>query len=224
MTTDTTDTVDLGVETEIQDALGSFEGVDYRANAPAGTILGEGNVSGAIFRAVKGRSMVHNGKQELPNRWPVYNTRTGDISMVPTATLRYQLGKRFKDDGTRVYALKLPEGIVPKTPIAATCQICFVNRGNKHRNFYSEYDLLTHMQMFHTLEWNAMERDRDIKQRREESNRMERLILGLVTALRPDIAKDLPEEVKQQITDLQDMAATITEVVDEPEVADKKGK
>jgi hypothetical protein len=199
----TTNSVDLALENELQDAFTSFEGVDYRSNAPAGTVLGEGNVDGAIFRAIKGNSMVRNGKQELPNRWPVYNTRTGALSMVPTATLRYQLSKRNKDDGSRVYALKVPEGIVPPTPIADTCKICYINRGNKHRNFYSEYDLLSHMQLFHTLEWNAMERDRDIAQRREDSNRMERLIMTLATSLRPDIVKDLPEEVKTQITELQ---------------------
>lgn len=199
--------IDLEFEAEIQDALGRVEGADYRADVPAGTVLGEGNVEGALFRAVKGRSMVRNGNTPLPNRWPVYNTRTGALSMVPTATLRYQLAKRNKDDGTRVYALKVPEGIVPPTPIEGTCSICVINRGGRHRNFYSEFDLSNHMQMFHTLEWNAMERDRDIKERRESGDRLERLILGLVTALRPDAVKDMPEEVKQQLTELQAAAA-----------------
>lgn len=199
----TTNAADIALESELQDAFTSFEGVDYRANVPAGTILGEGNIDGAVFRAIKGSSMVRNGRQELPNRWPVYNTRTGALSMVPTATLRYQLSKRHKDDGTRVYALKVPEGIVPPTPIEDTCQICYRNRGNKHRNFYSEYDLLTHMQLFHTLEWNAMERDRDIRERREDANRMERLILMLTTSVNPGIAKDLPPEVREQIAEMQ---------------------
>jgi hypothetical protein len=194
------------IEAEIADFLGETTvtgtEADWRANVPPGTVLAEGMVEGATVQWLKGSSGVHARGVPLPERTKVYDTRTGVTSMVPTAQLRYQLGKR-RPDGSRVYSRTLPEGITQPEPIKDTCKICYVNRGNKHRNFYSEDQLINHMTAFHTNEWNAMERDRDIRERREQGDRMERLVLMFATALRPDIAKTLPAEVREQIEELQ---------------------
>lgn len=201
---------EIDIREELADMLEAQAGdINFRSDVPAGTVLGEAEVDGQKIQFTQGDSMVRMNGRSLPARTRVYDTRTGITSMVPTAQLTYQLGKR-RPDGSRVYSLRLPEGIVKPTPIEDTCQICYVNRGNKHRNFYSENALLTHYQMFHTLEWNAMERDRDIKERREDANRLERLITGLVTALRPDVTANITPEVKEQIAQLQDVAAGLS--------------
>lgn len=180
---------------------------DFRANVPAGTVLAESaEVEGSKIQITKGRSMVAMDGNPLPERTRVYDTRTGRSSDVPTAQLRYQLGKR-RDDGSRVYSLKKPD--VPEAePIAETCQICYRNRGNRHRNFYSEDALLQHMQAFHGLEWAAMERDREIKARREDSARLERLIMGLAQALNPAATAKLDPEVRLQLSEMQEKAFT----------------
>lgn len=198
------------IEAEIADFLGetTMTGgeADWRANVPAGTVLAEGTIQGAPVQFLKGSSGVHARGIALPERTRVYDTLTGNISMVPTAQLRYQLGKR-RPDGSRVYSRTLPEGIVQPVPIAETCKICFVNRGNRHRNFYSEDQLMNHMLAFHANEWAAMERQREIDSRREDANRLERLMITMMTAMAPDAAKKLPKEVRDQIADLQAKAA-----------------
>jgi hypothetical protein len=127
------------------------------------------------------------------------------VSRIPYAQRRYHLNKR-RPDGSRVFSLNDPE-IPQAQPIEDTCTICTHNRGGRRRNFYSEFDLQTHMQLFHTLEWNAMERDRDIRERREDANRMERLIGSLVSLIAPDAAAKLPPDVREQISGLQTKTA-----------------
>lgn len=180
---------------------------DFRADVAPGTVLSESVFEdGHRVQALKGHSNVRLGGKELPERMAVYDTRTGALSMVPTGQIQYQLNKR-RQDGSRVYSMRMPQGIVPPTPIEDTCRICFVNRGNRHRDFYSEDQLLNHYMSFHEREWGAMEREKEREQRREDANRLERLIIGLVSALVPNAAQSLPEEVRDQISDLQAKAA-----------------
>ena len=201
--------VDHEVMQEIQGLYGSLE-ADYRSNAPEGTVLAETDIQGASFRIMKGSSLAKNAGQSLPSRTLVYDTKTGMESRVPTRSLYYQLGKR-RNDGSRVYSLSRPEGIPERTPIDDTCRICLVKRNGVKRNFFSEQDLLDHYVTMHEREWNGMERSREIEARREDSNRLERLILGLSSAMRPDLADKLPDDVKEQIANLQQTAATCEE-------------
>lgn len=203
----------MTTETSIDEELQHLEeqlDADYRRNVAPGTVLGRTNIDGADFRELKGQTLVGTPNAPLvvnaPGRIVVYDTRTGMASKVPYAQRAYHLSKRRKD-GSRVYSLTMPEGIIPPTPIDDTCNICMIRRNGVKRNFYSDFDLLTHYQLFHTLEWNSMERDRDIKERREDANRMERLIMTLVSAVRPDMAAMLPDDVKEQIANLQGIEA-----------------
>lgn len=209
------------IEAELAEFLGETtvsgsQDVDWRANVPQGTVLAETSVQGAAFQWTKQGSGVRAGKVPLPERTMVWDTRTGVTSMVPTAQLRYQLGKR-RADGSRVYSRRKPEGIEEPTPIADTCQICFRSRklagaANPHRNFFSEDQLQAHYLAFHTNEWNAMERDRDIKERREQGDRMEKLIATLTLALLPNAANKLPEDVQEQIAAMQKQIAELSKV------------
>ena len=185
----------------IQDEIMAFADSqpNFRANVPEGTLVGSTEVEGGQFNWRKPNSLVRIGNKSLPERMQVYDTRTGQPSMIPTGAATYHLNKR-RPDGTRVFSRNLPEGVVEPQPIADTCKICYVKRGNLHRNFYTEYDLIAHYQAFHTLEWTAMERERDMQERRDSSSRMERLILSL---LGRDQKLDLPADVANQISDLQ---------------------
>jgi hypothetical protein len=198
------------IEAEIADFLGetTLTGgeADWRADVPPGTVLAQGTIEGAPVQMIKGGSGVHARGVPLPERTKVYDTRTGISSMVPTAQLRYQLGKR-RPDGSRVYSRTLPEGIEQPVPIKDTCKICYINRGNRHRNFFSEDQLINHMLAFHGNEWAAMERNREIESRREDANRMERLMITMLQAMNPDAAKKLPKEVRDQISEMQQKVA-----------------
>lgn len=198
------------IEAEIADFLGetTITGNDanWRADVAPGTVLAQGSIEGAQVQFIKGNSGVHARGVPLPERTRVYDTKNGNVSMVPTAQLRYQLGKR-RPDGTRVYSRTLPEGIEQPVPIKETCRICYINRGNLHRNFFSEDQLMNHMLAFHPNEWNAMERQREIDARREDANRLERLIMMMMSATNPEAAKKLPKEVRDQITEMQQKVA-----------------
>lgn len=215
------------LEAELADFLGETtitngQVPDWRADVPSGTTLAREEIQpGAVIEHFKNRSMVKFRGQELPERTKVYDTRSGVSSMVPTAALRQQLAKRRRD-GSRVYSLKFPEGVVMPTPIKDTCRICAERRrleGNDpHRNFYSEDQLLNHMLSFHANEWAAMERQREIDARREDANRLERLMITMMTAMNPGAAANLPEDVKAQIADLQKKVEAVAE---EPKKASK---
>ena len=193
--------IDHEVLQEIQNHFGSLE-ADYRANVPEGSVIAQADVQGGVFNIIKGSSLAKLQGKSMPGRTLVYDTKTGMTSKVPTRSLMYQLGKR-RPDGSRVYSLQPPEGVVLPVPIDDTCVYCQKSRNGKKRDFFSEDQLVIHYQLFHTLEWNGMERNRDIHERREDATRMERLITGLATALRPDLTDKLPADVKEQITKLQ---------------------
>ncbi len=207
--------VDTDVEQEMNHFFESVD-VDFRANVPEGTVLAETERDGGLFRFKKAPSLVRAGARQLPERTLVYDTRTGRESRVPTGQLRYQLGKR-REDGSRVYSLTLDPNIKMATPIADTCKICFVLRGNRHRNFYSEYDLLAHYETLHPREWASMEREKDRVEKRADSNQLQLLIGALVQSLNPSAFAKLPDEVKQQMQDLAGMAAPEPEVLTCPE-------
>lgn len=228
MTTEEAVPLDMDVEYEL-DQLESHLDADYRANVAPGTVLGKADWGqGSHAEVLKGSTLVGNPAApqmvNAPSRIVVYDTRTGMPSKIPYAQRRYHLNKR-RIDGSRVFSLTLPADILQPTPIDDTCKICQEARRRNgittKRNFYTEFDLLNHYQLFHEREWNAMERDRDMRQRREDATRMERLILALATALAPNTADKLPPEVREQIASLQ----AIPDVEDEKSVrvSRKKG-
>lgn len=203
------------IEAEIADFLGetTMTGAeaDWRANVPAGTVLAQGMVQGAPIQFLKGSSGVHARGVALPERFMAWDTRTGVSSMLPTAQMRQQLAKR-RPDGSRVYTRVKPTDIEYPVPIKETCKICYARRKlegapEPHRNFFSEDQLMNHMLSFHANEWAAMERQREIDSRREDANRLERLMITMMTAMNPTAAAKLPKEVRDQIAEMQTKVA-----------------
>ena len=155
MTTDITAAQELQEELAnmYERAAGPISAADFHTEQPKGTVLAEAELQyGSKIQITQGDTLVSLNGVPLPGRTRVYDTISGVTSDVPTAQLAYQLSKR-RQDGSRVYSLRLPPGIVMPTPIEDTCQICYKARGNKHRNFYSEEQLINHMQAFHERGW-----------------------------------------------------------------------
>lgn len=208
MTNQTQDDIDA----ELADFLGetTSTSANWRAEVPAGTVLAQGTlggVEGAQVQYLKGNSMVTAGKIPLPERTIVYDTLTGRPSSVPTAQLRYQLSKR-RADNTRIYSRVFPKDVVLPVEIEDTCRICYRNRQlagavDPKKKFYSEDDLLNHMMAFHSNEWAAMERDRDIKERRRSSDQIEKMLAVLTQAVM-NPTRGIPDDVQEQLRTLQE--------------------
>lgn len=193
--------------------LSRQQGVDYRANVPEGTVLGEEEIEpGAktVFR--KAKSMMRAGNTPLPERQALYDLRRHDVSMVPPTIAQKRMSQypgRFTTIRPGDWDANAPE------PIEDTCEICLNDPerieeqmrlyGEVERpKYYSMAQLRRHYQLSHEMEWGDIEADRRDKERREEAGRMERLVLSLISVLAPNKVNDLPDAVREQIEHLQD--------------------
>jgi hypothetical protein len=151
---------------------------DFRANVPAGTDLAQTNlgVQGMVVKWKKADSGMNINGKALPDRIPLYNKLTGDVSMVPPT-----IGQKRFAEHPGVYTFRRPEDFPTKTPIDETCPICTRGRGGNKRPFYDLYDLENHMQVLHPREHAAALRTQEQAERREDRQ----LQRDLVAAIRP---------------------------------------
>ena len=154
-------------------------------------------------RWYKPNNAVRMGKNPLPERVALYDTFRYDRSMVPPTIARARMMGR-----PGRYTMVKPADWDSKAPqpIDETCEVCNRSRRNEGnfetKKFYLHSDLITHYQLMHTLEWEAMRQDREEKARREDSNKMTSLIGALVASLNPSVFEKLPAEVKGQLQEL----------------------
>lgn len=194
--------------------LSQRQGVDYRANVPAGTVLGEEQIEpGAKTVYRKSKSLVRAGEQPLPEREPLYDLLRRDVSQVPPTIAQ----KRMRQHPGRFTTIKPADWDDNRPqPIEETCEICLNDpeRIDEHMRLYGEVErpkyysmtqLRRHYQLSHEIEWSDIEADRRDKERRDDAGRMERLIVSLVSVLAPSAADKLPPEVRSQIEELQSM-------------------
>ena len=146
---------------------------DFRANVPQGTPLAEASLGepGATIQWKKADSGMRLNGKNLPDRIPLYNKQTGDISMVPP-TLAQQ---RFMQH-PGVYTFRKPDNFPEKTPIDETCDICTRNRNGSKRPFYDIYDLENHMQVLHPREYASKLRTQEQTERREDRELQRQLV------------------------------------------------
>lgn len=151
------------------------QAADFRANVPAGTALGSEEIEpGARVNFRKSNSMMRAGDRALPDRVPLYDRQREDVSMVPPTIAT----KRIMRDPGRF--TMTPQHFESRQPIAETCDVCLINRGNVPRPFYSEYDLETHYQILHPREWSLKERRREEAFRSEDRDRMYELMQMII--------------------------------------------
>lgn len=163
---------------DVQEALA--EAPDFRANVPAGTELGSQPLGdGSMVRWRKPRSMVSIGGREIPDRVPVYDTRTNDVSYVPTVQIQHHLNKR-RPDGSRVFSRRPNPDIAPKTPIEETCLVCLPLRNGVPRPFYTKFDLTAHYELMHPREWRALQEEKQETARHADSSNMSAILQQLV--------------------------------------------
>ncbi len=178
---------------------------DFRADVPVGTEIGHKPLGpGADASWKKSSSKMRVGNKELPDRIPLYDNWTHDRSMVPPTIAN----KRMSEHPGRFFIRK-PAGWDERNPVPIddTCQICARVRiqesgpGTPPKPFYDREQLRMHMRYMHQNEWDAIEQNRRDDERREDQNRMERLVASIAAMVNPGIK--LPSEVAEQITGLQ---------------------
>lgn len=192
--------------------MSEVAGVDFRADVPPGTELGREEIApGAQAVFHKSRSGVHAGGHPLPERVDLYDLHTHDHSKVPPTIAQ----KRMMTYPGR-YTMKRPATWTDPTPIDDTCMLCTERRAQESgagpKKFYSEWDLIQHYRLMHTLEWEAIESDRKDKERREEQSTMRTLVASIAAMVNKGV--DVPQEIREQIADLE--ARDEAQIVAEP--------
>lgn len=180
-------------------------GPDYRANVPAGTVLGEeGFGDGGMVRHRKRQSMVRMGGQALPERVRIWNVHNGSMSVVPPTIAQKRLmegTKQFPGQGN--FTLRDP-GFPKPEPISETCEVCDKKRaeaGNPPRPFYDVLQYEAHMELMHPRWWSTHLRREQQSERLEDRAAMRDMIREIVGALRPEVLGDEDtSEIEDQIT------------------------
>ena len=146
---------------------------------PAGALLSESEIDGAVHRELKQSSMVRVGKVPLPERfeaWDVY----GRTSMLPTAQMSRMLSKPHAErtDVRAFHMHRAKEGVTRETcricpPLVdgftGTCQWCLERSGGRmQKHFDSQSAQEAHFRAFHEQEWQTLERQLDREMRQAE--------------------------------------------------------
>lgn len=173
----TTESVPQGIEVaQLLDELTqkSVSQMQRDPSVPAGTVLEEYEVDGAVHREVKQNSMVRSGKVALPERFAAFD-KYGNLSMLPTAQMGRMLAKERADapgerafhthsgNTTRETCAICPEAL---TPIAdLRCNFCTGARAIRD-TFTSEEQYLNHKRLMHAMEHAAENEALDRAERR----------------------------------------------------------
>ena len=189
--------------------LSQKQGVDYRANVPAGTVLGEEQIEpGAAMKHTKSGSMLRAGDKALPEREPLYDLLRHDRSMVPATIVRARMARH----PGRFTTIEPPDWHdSDPVPIEDTCDICLsdIERTQEQMDrfgsverprFYSESQLRTHYRLLHEQSWEDREADRRDRERREEQAQMRDLISTLAGALKPEAAEEIANIAAKKLT------------------------
>jgi hypothetical protein len=159
---------------------------------PAGTVLGESDVYGAIHREVMPNSLVRAGKVPLPERfeaWDVY----GNPSMLPTGQMARMLSKpnaemptvkafhTHRKDVTRDNCTICPP---TKKPYSGSCQWCAERTAGKvDKKFKDQTEQEGHFEYYHPREWAALQRQLDRDERKASLKVQEDLAKAMLQAV-----------------------------------------
>lgn len=180
---------ELGMATEVADLLNDLTSkvedvakMQRDPSIPAGTVLAEAEIDGAVHRELKQNSMVRMGKTPLPERfeaWDLY----GHSSMLPTAQMARMLSKpNAERPGVRAFHLHRG-GVTrencttcPPAPpeYEGTCTWCFErSAGSVRKSFASQAVQEAHFAYYHPMEWETFQRvaEREMRQAEVAANR-----------------------------------------------------
>lgn len=166
---------------------------DYRANVPAGTLLGETPIEGSDGGSVRYRkrqSMVRAGTRILPERMMLWNKVTQRGSLVPPTIATKRMMQGTRDFPPSAFTVRDPH-FPPRLPIDEHCAICDAKRaqiGAPPRDFFDLYQLEAHKQLLHPREWATEQRQEEQQRRIEDRTEMRELITTIVAAMRPEMA------------------------------------
>lgn len=178
-------------------ALLSQMGPDFRANVPAGTVLGEERIEGSdsLVRHTKQRSMIRSGSTALPERVMLWNLQTKQGRPVPSTVAMKRITQGTKQFPPSAFTLRNP-GLPKREPIDEHCWVCDNQRaqhGEPPRDFYDVIQFEAHMQLLHPREWESHLRREASAERMEDRREMREMILEIVRSMRPELASDEDE-------------------------------
>lgn len=184
--------------------MSELQGVDFRGEGlPAGAVVYEqklDNTPGANATWKKAPSKVRMGDQPLPERVPLYNVRTHDLSMVPPT-----IASKRMSEHPGVYTMRKPAGWDEQVakPIDETCVVCAKERakyGGGPKRFYDELDLEGHYESFHPREFRRIQREKDRLERREEQGTTNKLIEAISILFQQGRGGELPKEAVEAVS------------------------
>jgi hypothetical protein len=182
------------------------EGPDFRANVPAGTVLGEEGISGSDGRVQyrKRQSLLRAGQRQLPERVMLWNKMTGRGSMVPPTLATKRVMQGTKQFPASAFTLRDP-GFPKPEPIEEHCWVCDKKReiaGNPPRDFFDVIQYEAHMELMHPREWSTHLRQAQQRERLEDREAQRDFIMEIVRAMRPEVLANLDTEAaEEQIAD-----------------------
>lgn len=204
-----TATPDMDAYIGAMEELASLGQVDFRADVQAGTELGSAQIpdSNSQVKWKKQSSRQNMGGVAMPERIPLWNLRTGRMSMVPPTIAMSRRSKGTKAFPPEVFTFRDP-GFAQREPIEEGCEVCNRSRaeyGQGPRPFYDLYQLEMHKLALHPTRYAMDERRREAAERNESRQEMKELIAGLIEGLKPLIQSgqmsmaQAEEEVREAI-------------------------
>ena len=190
MTTDTAS--DSAIRALEEMASLAQQGPNYRANVPAGTVLGSERIenSDSHVNYTKPRSMIRSGSTDLPERVMLWNLRTGQGRPVPSTVAMKRITQGTKQFPPEAFTLRDP-GLPEREPIEEHCWVCDsdrAKRGEPPRNFFDIIQYEAHMQILHPRQWDSHLRREASAERLEDRQAMRDMILEIVRTMKPDAA------------------------------------
>lgn len=196
-------TMDIAQQAEVADLLNDLAvqveevaKAQRNPNIPAGTVLSENEIQGAIHRELKQNSMVRMGKVPLPERFEVWDVY-GRQSMVPTAQMTRMLSKvNAERPGIRAFHLhrgtmtraECPICPPAKEPFSGSCQWCFERTGGGvQKRFETENAQQAHFRAFHYEEAMALERQLDREMARAQFAMQQQMSDAMVALARGSV-------------------------------------
>jgi len=141
------------------------------------------------------KDIIHRGDEDLPAPmvaqalesacWVfVYDTKTGERSIINRNMLAAQLDKR-REDGSRIFTT-----VKPATPPARGTFKCLLHPTSPNRALYdrmglpvckksnltSEFQVMRHMQTRHRIEWQTIENERTRQEKNQEREFQQQLL------------------------------------------------
>jgi hypothetical protein len=149
---------------EFNELLGDLATKQRDPNIPEGTVLSETDINGIPVTFKKQSSMHHIDGVAVPDRLPLFQFPTNNVSMIPTALVFRRLAKMI--GGHRVWSRSaFPDG---QTPDFIEKEVPIMAGGATTKTFPNQLAYEQFMKNKHGDAWEAMQRQEQRDERAED--------------------------------------------------------